>query len=141
MHRSRSASSSTRKTSVRSIISARFGALRARRYVRPCIAVKGFGSDACLVVPLTTSPRTHPPRIAVGTIEGRGTHANLSRIRVADTRRLQKRIGFFDKQAFVRLRKAAKSNALAAFSPFSPLRGEAEANCILKDVILSLKRK
>jgi len=70
--------------------------------------LRGFGPDACLVVPLTTSPRKHALRIPIGKIEGEEAKANLSQIRVVDTKRLQSRIGFLEKDVFSKLRKAAK---------------------------------
>jgi len=77
-------------------------------YVRPCIILRGFGSDACLVVPLTTSPRKHVLRISLGKINGEKANANLSQIRVVDARRLEEKIGFLDIDIFSKLRKAAK---------------------------------
>ena len=77
-------------------------------YVRPCVILRGFGADACLVAPLTTSPREHVLRVSVGKVEGQEARANLSQIRVVDTRRLQNRIGFLDKSAFTAIRKAAR---------------------------------
>ncbi len=77
-------------------------------YVRPCIILRGFGPDACLVVPLTTSPRKHVLRISLGKINGEKANANLSQIRVVDTRRLEEKIGFLDIDIFSKLRKAAK---------------------------------
>src|SRR3989338_5755366 len=77
-------------------------------YVRPCVILRGFGPDACLVVPITTSPRKHALRIPIGKIEGEEAKANLSQIRVVDTKRLQSRIGFLEKDVFSKLRKAAK---------------------------------
>lgn len=81
---------------------------RGEWYVRPCVIVRGFGSDACLVVPLTTSTREHPLRIMVGVIDGKEARANLSQLRVIDTRRLERKIGFLEKEYFTKLRKAAK---------------------------------
>ena len=78
-------------------------------HVRPCVILRGFGAEACLVVPLTTSPRTHTLRIPIGEIEGEKAKANLSQIRVVDTRRLQNRIGFLDESHFNKLKKAAKA--------------------------------
>ena len=78
-------------------------------YVRPCVILRGFGPDACLVAPLTTSPRKHVLRVPVGLIEGETARANISQIRVVDTRRLQNRIGFLDKANFDALRKAARA--------------------------------
>lgn len=77
-------------------------------YVRPCVILRGFGSDACLVVPLTTSERDHVLRIPIGMIEGQHARANVSQIRVVDTRRLMRKIGFLEKSTFVKLRKAAR---------------------------------
>jgi len=48
------------------------------RFLRPALIVRGFGPDACLVVPLTTSTREHPLRVSVGVIDGRPARVNLS---------------------------------------------------------------
>ena len=77
-------------------------------YVRPCVIMRGFGPDACLVVPLTTSPRRHALRVSIGSVEGQEARANLSQLRVVDTRRLERKIGFLEKSVFSKLRKAAK---------------------------------
>jgi mRNA interferase MazF len=77
-------------------------------HVRPCVIMRGFGPDACLVVPLTTSPRKHALRVPVGLVEDEEARANLSQLRVVDTRRLEAKIGFLGKGAFSKLRKAAK---------------------------------
>ena len=77
-------------------------------FVRPCIILRGFGPDACLVVPLTTSSRKHALRIAIGKINGEEAKANLSQIRVVDTKRLEEKIGFLDMDVFSTLRKTAK---------------------------------
>ena len=77
-------------------------------FLRPAVILRGFGSDACLVVPLTTSARKHPLRISVGEVDGRPARANLSQIRIIDTRRLVERIGFLENKVFVKLRKTAK---------------------------------
>ena len=78
-------------------------------FVRPCVIVRGFGPDACLVVPLTTSLREHALRIPVGLVEGKSAKANVSQMRVVDTRRLEEKIGFLDKEAFNSVRKAARA--------------------------------
>lgn len=77
-------------------------------YVRPCVILRGFGADACLVVPLTTSVRSHALRIPVGVVNGSEARANLSQVRTVDTRRLERKVGFLDVDAFARLRKAAR---------------------------------
>lgn len=80
---------------------------RGEWYVRPCIILRGFGPDACLVVPLTTSVRKHLLRVSVGLVEGREARANLSQMRVVDTRRLERKIGFLGKEIFTNIRKIA----------------------------------
>lgn len=77
-------------------------------YSRPGVILRGFGPDACLVVPLTTSPRKHVLRVPVGLVEGLEACANLSQIRVVDTRHLEDKIGFLEEKVFSKLRKAAK---------------------------------
>ena len=78
------------------------------KFLRPAVIVRGFGSDACLVVPLTTSPREHPLRISIGAVNGCPARANLSQVRVIDTRRLVEKIGFLEKELFARIRKTAR---------------------------------
>lgn len=75
---------------------------------RPCVILRGFGSDACLVVPLTTSVREHPLRVSIGLVEGQDARANLSQMRVIDTRRLTRKVGFLEKGIFTELRRAAR---------------------------------
>ncbi|MDO8561603.1 MAG: type II toxin-antitoxin system PemK/MazF family toxin [bacterium] len=77
-------------------------------YVRPCVILRGFGPDACLVVPLTTSARQHHLRVPVGLVKGAEARANLSQIRVVDTRRLEAKVGFLEIDLFAKLRKAAR---------------------------------
>src|SRR3989344_6049541 len=78
------------------------------RFLRPAVILRGFGPDACLVIPLTTSTRKHPLRVSVGAVEGRSARANLSQIRVVDTRRLVEKIGFLEKELFANIRKTAR---------------------------------
>jgi mRNA interferase MazF len=82
---------------------------RGEKFLRPALILRGFGADACLVAPLTTSAREHPLRVSVGMVEDREARANLSQLRVVDTRRLVEKIDFLDKAIFVSVRKAAKA--------------------------------
>ena len=81
---------------------------RGEKFLRPALILRGFGADACLVVPLTTSPRVHKMRPSVGLVEDKQARANLSQMRVIDSRRLVEKIGFLDKAIFIQMRKAAK---------------------------------
>lgn len=77
-------------------------------FLRPAIILRGFGPDACLVAPLTTSTREHPLRVSVGVIDGRQARVNLSQLRVVDTRRLVEKIGFLEIGIFANIRKIAR---------------------------------
>lgn len=92
-------------------------------YDRPCVILRGFGPDACLVVPLTTSTREHTLRVPIGLVEGQEARANLSQIRVVDTRRLEEKVGFLDVEAFSKLRKATRDLFSGGFSDCLPLAG------------------
>ncbi|MBI5470285.1 type II toxin-antitoxin system PemK/MazF family toxin [Candidatus Kaiserbacteria bacterium] len=78
-------------------------------FARPCVILRSFGPDACLVVPLTTSEREHPLRVSIGVVDGKNARANLSQIRVVDTRRFTLKIGFLPQTIFTQLRKAARN--------------------------------
>lgn len=77
-------------------------------YRRPVLVLKGLGSDTCLVVPLTTSLRTHSFRIPICLVQGKEAHALLSQLRVVDTKRFVRKIGFLNKDSFEVIRKAAR---------------------------------
>jgi hypothetical protein len=57
-----------------------------------------------------------------------GIAGNLSQLRVFDTRRLERKIGFLEKEAFANIRKAPENCSDGVFT-FSPRGDEAEANC------------
>src|SRR3989344_104222 len=77
---------------------------RGENFLRPAVILRGFGPDACLVVPLTTSARAQQLRVSVGLVDGRLARANLSQIRVVDTRRLMEKVGFLEKEIFTKIR-------------------------------------
>ena len=79
------------------------------KFLRPVVILRGFGPDACLVVPLTTSTREHSLRMPIGLVDGQEARANLSQVRVVDTRRLVEKVEFLDKDLFVNLKKAART--------------------------------
>jgi mRNA interferase MazF len=77
-------------------------------FLRPVVIIRSFGAGACVVIPLTTSQHKHPLRIPIGEIQGKNASANISQIRVVDTRRLIEKVGFLDEKIFTELRKAVK---------------------------------
>lgn len=78
-------------------------------FLRPVVIICAFGSDACLVVPLTTSAREHPLRVSVGEVQGEKARANISQMRTIDTRRLIEKIGFLEEHLFQELKKRVKA--------------------------------
>lgn len=81
---------------------------RGGLFLRPCLILRGFGPDACFVIPLTTSKRNHYLRISVGIINNKEAKANLSQVRVIDTRRLVEKIEFLNQETFEKIRKIFK---------------------------------
>ncbi len=79
-----------------------------RGYYRPVLILKSFSLETCLIAPLTTSTRVHLLRPSVGEIDGKLAHALISQIRVIDTKRLIRKIGYLDKYIFKDIRKAVK---------------------------------
>lgn len=77
-------------------------------FQRPAVILKGLGPETCFVVPLTTSMRSHPLRIKIGGVQGKKAVALVSQMRVVDTKRLVKKIGYLNKDMFELLRKAVR---------------------------------
>ena len=77
-------------------------------YRRPVVILKGLSTTTCLVVPLTTSAQRHTLRPMVGIVDGKVAHALLSQMRVIDTRRLVRKIGYLEKAQFEIIRKTAR---------------------------------
>ncbi len=71
-----------------------------KEYTRPCLIICGFGFHACMIVPLTTSPKQNRFRIRIGLVEEFEAKANISQIKVIDTKRLVRKVGFLDKKIF-----------------------------------------
>ena len=88
-------------------------------YRRPILVLKGLSRETFLAVPLTTSMREHPLRPAIGLVEGKEAHALISQIRVIDTKRLVRKIGYLDKEQFARIQKTARG-MLRRFNLFAP---------------------
>jgi mRNA interferase MazF len=81
---------------------------KGEQFLRPCVIVRGFGADTCLVVPLTTSPKVHFLRFPIGLVIDKEASANLSQLRLIDTRRLVEKIGFLDQEVFKELIKRTR---------------------------------
>jgi mRNA-degrading endonuclease toxin of MazEF toxin-antitoxin module len=81
---------------------------KGEKFLRPCVIVRGFGADTCLVVPLTTSPKVHFLRFPIGLVIDKEASANLSQLRLIDTRRLVEKIGFLHQEVFKELIKRTR---------------------------------
>ena len=75
---------------------------------RPILILKGLSAKTCLIVPLTAAAKDHPLRPSIGLVEDTEARALLSQMRVIDTKRLVRKIGYLDQAIFERIRKAAK---------------------------------
>ena len=78
------------------------------QFARPVLIVKSFGKKICLVVPITSSPKVHKYRLAIGHIEDKQASVILSQIRVVDIKRLTDRIKVLDKTNFRKVKEAIK---------------------------------
>jgi mRNA interferase MazF len=78
-------------------------------YQRPVLILKGLSKSTCLIVPLTSSMKSHPLRIYVGSVGEKEASVIISQIRTIDTKRLVGRITYLDKDRFEIIRKAVKN--------------------------------
>jgi mRNA-degrading endonuclease toxin of MazEF toxin-antitoxin module len=79
-----------------------------KEYRRPVVILKGLSIETCLIIPLTSSSQKHHLRLPVGDVNGKNAQALLSQIRVIDTRRLVRKIGYLEKEKFEIIRKAVR---------------------------------
>ncbi len=82
---------------------------RGKYSLRPGLIIRSFGKDTCLILPLTTSVRSHPLRIPIGLVQGKEARANVSQMRVIDTRRLVEKVGFLSKSNFQNVMEAVRN--------------------------------
>jgi mRNA interferase MazF len=79
-----------------------------KEFRRPVVIVTGLGPRTCLVVPLTTSPRSHRLRPSVGLVNGQEARALLSQIRVIDVRRLSQKLEYLSQSHFEALKQVIR---------------------------------
>jgi mRNA interferase MazF len=79
------------------------------KYDRPVLILKEINKETCYVVPLTTAKKLSQYRIPIGKIGKRENVANISQIRVVDTKRLDLRIGSLDPCMFLYIREMARN--------------------------------
>ena len=72
-------------------------------YSRPVVIIKKFNNESCLVVPLTSRPKSGKYFVSVGEIEGKLAVAILSQLRFVDQKRLENKLCMLNKTAFEEL--------------------------------------
>jgi mRNA interferase MazF len=77
-------------------------------YRRPVLILKGLSKQTCLIVPLTTSIHAHSMRPPIGLVDNKEASALISQIRVIDSRRLVRKIGYLDQSIFDKIKKIIK---------------------------------
>lgn len=77
-------------------------------YRRPVLVFKSMSKQTFLAIPLTTAAKDHPLRPEIGLVECKEARALLSQMRVIDTKRLVRKIGYLDNEVFARIRKTVK---------------------------------
>ncbi len=79
-----------------------------KEYYRPILVLKGMSKQTCFIIPLTASSKSHPLRPSIGIIEGKEARVLLSQVRLIDSKRLIRKIGYLNEKIFERIRKAVK---------------------------------
>lgn len=77
-------------------------------YRRPVLVLKGLSRKTFVAAPLTASTKSHPMRPSIGKIGNEQARVLISQIRVVDTKRLVRKIGYLNKDMFEKIRKSVK---------------------------------
>jgi len=77
-------------------------------YGRPVLILRGFNKESFLGVVLTGKKRRGRYYIYLGVVEGREASANLSQIRLFDTKRLVNKMTKLNEEKFDKIRKTVK---------------------------------
>jgi mRNA-degrading endonuclease toxin of MazEF toxin-antitoxin module len=89
-----------------------------KEYDRPVLVIRPFNAETFFGVALIGHDRSGRYYFPLGRIEDREAVANLSQVRLFDTKRLIRKIGTLDKRTF---RELGKALALTLF-PFLPFK-------------------
>ena len=89
-----------------------------KEHDRPVLVLRPFNAETFLGVALIGHPRSGPYYFSLGTIGDREAVANLSQVRLFDTKRLIRKISTLEEDTF---RTLATTLALTLF-PFLPLK-------------------
>lgn len=81
---------------------------KGEEYSRPIVILKGFNKRSFLAIALTGRKREGDYYLYLGKIIDRDASANLSQIRIFDTKRLVKKIGMLEETKFIELLEKIK---------------------------------
>ncbi|MEX0934823.1 MAG: type II toxin-antitoxin system PemK/MazF family toxin [Candidatus Paceibacterota bacterium] len=81
---------------------------KGEEYRRPVVVLKGFNKESFLGVALTGRKRTGKYYVYLGKVEDRKTSANLSQIKLIDTKRLVRKITMLEEDMFNELLERVK---------------------------------
>lgn len=77
-------------------------------FERPCLIVKGFNKEVCLIVPLSTVYKNNKFYVSLGFVDQKQAYAIISQIRLIDTKRLVNQIGFISNEQLSIIKKSIK---------------------------------
>jgi mRNA-degrading endonuclease toxin of MazEF toxin-antitoxin module len=77
-----------------------------KAHARPVVVIRAFNAGTFFGVALTGHQRTGRHYLPLGLVEGREAVANLSQVRLFDTKRFIRKIGMLDERTFQELSKA-----------------------------------
>lgn len=75
----------------------------SKSYLRPVVIVKRFGSETCLIAPLTTQPKQSLYYFPLGLVRVKNSVANLFQLQSIDRKRLKNKIHVVDEILFYEL--------------------------------------
>ena len=77
-------------------------------YYRPVLILRGISKQTFFAIPLTTSVKLHKLRPSIGLVEDKEARALLSQMRIIDSKRLIRKIGYLNEEIFDQIRKSIK---------------------------------
>jgi len=86
-----------------------------KNFERPCLIIKGFNKEVCLVVSLSTIPKNNKFYVSIGIIEDKEAYAIISQIKLIDTKRLVNQIGFVSNEVLFNIKNQSRISLIDFF--------------------------
>jgi len=88
---------------------------KSDNFARPVIVLRKYNKYSFLALPLTTSVRSNPWKVPIGTIANKPSFAILSQLRNIDSRRLYQKVASLQSELFEAVRLATfRANTIPA---------------------------